>query len=199
MNRLTLATFVSIAALGVSACDSDVEEEPVITEPETIGAQDTGPVVGGPLSEEQQARYDAMDRQAVSDEYDANYEALVAGGGTEPMSGTTASATTSPTSTSTSASASGSSAGGTIMPPRGQMDFAFLDRNNDGRLSVAEYAIWAVGVNPTVPKPNDQTRPYLTQDQINEAGQTFFYFDQSGDTYLSPAEFEAARNTGRTP
>lgn len=201
MNRLTLATFASIAALGVTACGSDVEEEPVVAETETMGGEDTGPVTGGSLSEEQQARYDTMDRQAVSDEYDTNYETLSAGAGTgsEPMSASTATSSSTPSPTSTSTSSSGSSSTGTTMPPRSQMDFAFLDRNDDGRLSVAEYAIWAVGVNPTVPKQNDQTRPYLREDQINQAGQTFFYFDRSGDTYLSPDEFQAARSSARMP
>ena len=32
-----------------------------------------------------------------------------------------------------------------------------------------------------------------------KAGQTFFYFDEDGDSYLSPQEFQAARNSARTP
>ena len=79
------------------------------------------------------------------------------------------------------------------------MDFAYLDRNSDGRLSVAEYAIWAVRANPNTPVANDQTKPYISTDQINEAGQTFFYFDEDGNSYLSNAEFTTARNSARTP
>ena len=79
------------------------------------------------------------------------------------------------------------------------MDFAYLDRNSDGKLSVAEYAIWAVPSNPNPPVSNDQTKPYITTAQINEAGQTFFYFDEDGDSYLSDGEFSAARDSSRTP
>ena len=85
------------------------------------------------------------------------------------------------------------------LPARSQMDFAYLDRNSDGQLSVAEYAIWAVPANPNTPVENDQTKPYISTDQINEAGKTFFYFDEDGNTYLSDGEFTAARNSARTP
>ncbi|MBL4896924.1 MAG: hypothetical protein JKY75_08700, partial [Erythrobacter sp.] len=40
---------------------------------------------------------------------------------------------------------------------------------------------------------------YITTAQINEAGQTFFYFDEDGDSYLSDGEFSAARDSSRTP
>ena len=83
------------------------------------------------------------------------------------------------------------------MPSRSAMTFSYLDRNDDGQLSVAEYAIWALPTNPNPPEPNDDLAPHLTQDQINEAGQTFFYFDDDGDTYLSQSEFQDARNSGR--
>ena len=85
------------------------------------------------------------------------------------------------------------------MMPRSQMDFAYLDRNDDGELSVAEYAIWALPAEPLDPARNDARPPYLNQSQINEAGQTFFYFDRDGDSYLSQSEFQAARNSARTP
>ena len=104
----------------------------------------------------------------------------------------------SSTSGSGSSSAEGAMIGsGSSMPSRSQMTFSYLDRNDDGQLSVAEYAIWALPTNPNPPEPNDALGPHLTQDQINEAGQTFFYFDDDGDTYLSQEEFQDARNSGR--
>ena len=93
----------------------------------------------------------------------------------------------------------GLSSGGSDLMPRSQMDFAFLDRNDDGELSVAEYAIWALPADPDDPARNDARPPYLNQSQINEAGETFFYFDEDGDSYLSQSEFQAARNSARTP
>ncbi len=184
MRRLTLASFAPLAVLGLAACGGDAPEEEIAVDlPEVpVEVSDAGPDTSVTLNEEQQARYDAVDWQAVSDEYDQNYRTM------RDESGS-----------SMSANQSGTSGNGVMtMPPRGQMDFAFLDRNDDGKLSVAEYAIWAVGANPTTPAPNDETRPFMTQEQLNEAGQTFFHFDQDGSTYLSESEFQAARNSGRT-
>lgn len=76
------------------------------------------------------------------------------------------------------------------------MTFAQLDRNRDGKLSVAEYAIYAVGVNPVSPAPNDRKRPHATADELNRAADTFFQYDADGSTYLSPAEFMTAQHAG---
>ena len=196
MRRLTLASFAPLAVLGLAACGGDAPEEEIAVDlPEVpVEVSDAGPDTSVTLNEEQQARYDAVDWQAVSDEYDQNYRTMW------DESGSSTSANQSGQSgSSMSANQSGTSGNGVMtMPPRGQMDFAFLDRNDDGKLSVAEYAIWAVGANPTTPAPNDETRPFMTQEQLNEAGQTFFHFDQDGSTYLSESEFQAARNSGRT-
>lgn len=225
MQRHSTLALVSALALGIAACDSeDVENTPVDDIDEIADrdvnstAMDNAYPVGGDLNETQQTNYDAMDRQAVSDEYDENYDVIVA---EAPESAMTGSASGSGTSSSdgamtdsgdssgsgnsdasmsgddTMAGSSSGSSSGTMS--RGQMNFSYLDRNDDGQLSVAEYAIWAVPVDPNKPKPNDSTKPYLTQDQINEAGQTFFYFDDDGDTYLSPTEFTDARRSSRTP
>ena len=180
MKNLTILALTS-AALALSACaDNDANETAVTDTPEMatetgMMADDAMPV-GGELSENQQTAYDAMDRQAVSDEYDANRS-----------------------SPSMDASQSSDDANVNPIPPRSEMDFAYLDRNSDGKLSVAEYAIWAVPANPNTPVSNDQTKPYITTAQINEAGQTFFYFDEDGDSYLSDGEFSAARDSSRTP
>ena len=79
------------------------------------------------------------------------------------------------------------------MRSRSNMTWSYLDRNGDGQLSVAEYAIWAIPLDPTEPKRNDETQPYLTSDQANKAADSFFYYDVDGDTYLSQREFTAAR------
>jgi hypothetical protein len=100
-----------------------------------------------------------------------------------------------------SASASGSSSADTLpardpktnMRMRGSMTFSYLDRNDDGKLSVAEYAVWAIPVDPNEPKPNDAIKPYVTPDQANKAADSFFYYDRDGDTYLDRTEFMRAR------
>ena len=218
MNRLlTMTTLVSAAALGLAACDSeDVENTPVDDIDEIVDndINDEAYPVGGDLNEDQQANFDAMDSQAISDEYDRNMAdiqtEMESGGGMSEgnMGGASMSgsgsmdsddmSSDSSTSGSGSSSAEGAMIGsGSSMPSRSQMTFSYLDRNDDGQLSVAEYAIWALPTNPNPPEPNDALGPHLTQDQINEAGQTFFYFDDDGDTYLSQEEFQDARNSGR--
>ena len=214
--KFSVLAAVSGAALALAACSDDPNETPITQEaaPDMdaeVLADDAMPV-GGDLNETQQASYDAMDRQAVSDEYDTNRDNMMAesssGSGnsdamasnTDGMSGSSSEASTSTSGSSTDAMADNSASSDVAaLPARSQMDFAYLDRNSDGQLSVAEYAIWAVRANPNTPVANDQTKPYISTDQINEAGQTFFYFDEDGDSYLSNAEFTAARNSARTP
>lgn len=216
MRKCLLAS-VAAAGLALSGCDSeDVENTPVDDVDEIVDADDEGYPVAGELSEDQQANMDSLDREAASREYDTNWSAMsdgAASAGANSGSGASSSnagdagAMDSSNSQSGSGEASnsagsastGSSSSVEALRPRSQMDFAFLDRNGDGKLSVAEYAIWAVRSNPREPKPNDNTRPYTSVDQINEAGETFFYFDADGDTYLSPQEFGAARASARTP
>lgn len=211
INKFTLAATASLA-LALAACDdgAEVEEDLAVDdaamETEAVVITDDAYPVGGELDAEQQARLDAMDAEAVSEEYDRNREAMMAESGSSTTgtdssgsaamsSGDTASSGDSMTSGSETASSGTTPA----LRPRSQMDFAFLDRNDDGELSVAEYAIWAVPANPRTPAENDETRPYLTPDQINEAGRTFFYFDRDGDTYLSQSEFMNARNSAIAP
>lgn len=214
--KFSVLAAVSGAALALAACSDDPNETPITQEaaPDMdaeVLAEDAMPV-GGDLNETQQASYDAMDRQAVSDEYDTNRDSMMAesssGSGNsetmasnaDSMSGFSSEASTSTSGSSTDAMADNSASSDVAaLPARSQMDFAYLDRNSDGQLSVAEYAIWAVRANPNTPVANDQTKPYISTDQINEAGQTFFYFDEDGDSYLSNAEFTAARNSARTP
>lgn len=73
------------------------------------------------------------------------------------------------------------------------MSFEQLDEDHNGKLSVAEFAVFATGLDPTAPKPNDQKMPYATADQLNTAADSFFYYDQNGDTYLQPDEFARAK------
>ena len=204
---------VSTAALALTACSDQQDETPITQEAaddmDVVVMDEDAMPVGGELNETQQASYDAMDRQAVSDEYDTNRDTMMAeSSSTSDNSGAMASSGTNSSGNDMSGgnmsddSMSGDSMGASDpapIPPRSQMDFAYLDRNSDGRLSVAEYAIWAVRANPNTPVENNQTKPYISTDQINEAGQTFFYFDEDGDSYLSDSEFTTARNSARTP
>lgn len=206
-QQLTITTFVSAAALSLAACDSqDVENTPVDDIDEIVDEDvpEEGYPVGGELDEAQQANFDAMDWQAVSDEYDSNLADMQAERtSSSEMQGSSTSSGNSMTADSTSnddgstMSDSTSDMSGSPMPSRSDMNFSYLDRNEDGQLSVAEYAIWALPTDPNPPVQNDARGPHLTQDEINTAGQTFFYFDDDGDTYLSQEEFQDARNSSR--
>lgn len=82
---------------------------------------------------------------------------------------------------------------GTNMRARQNMTWSYLDRNDDFKLSVAEYAIWAIPLDPDAAVANDAGPVQLTDDQINKAADSFFYYDVDGDTYLDQREFTAAR------
>ncbi len=203
---LTMTTLVSAAAFGLAACDSeDVENTPVDDIDEIVDndVDDEPYPLGGDLNEDQQANYDAMDSQAVSDEYDRNMadmqSEMESNGAMSDgeMGGASMSDENSAGNSDDAGAESAMNGSGSSMPARSEMTFSYLDRNDDGQLSVAEYAIWALPTDPNPPEPNDARGPHLTQDEINEAGQTFFYFDDDGDSYLSQDEFQDARNSGR--
>ncbi len=186
------------AALALGACGSDeVEEEIKEDDEEVVGVVVTDDAfpVAGPLDADRQARMDTLDIEATTAEYDRNYAAIMA----EAHSGVdmdSSSGSDSDTSGDMSDTAKATTASFT-MPSRSEMSFGWLDRNDDGKLSVAEYAVWALPTNPMQPEPNDARPPFLTSEQINEAGRTFFYFDDDGSTYLSEDEFMDAQNSSR--
>ncbi|MEX0342708.1 MAG: hypothetical protein AB3N06_08980 [Erythrobacter sp.] len=76
---------------------------------------------------------------------------------------------------------------------RKNMTGGYRDRNDDNRLSVAEYAIWAIPLNPQNEALNDRGEPELKAETINKAADSFFYYDFDGDSWLDRREFTAAR------
>ncbi|WP_156839632.1 EF-hand domain-containing protein [Novosphingobium aquimarinum] len=200
MKHLVAVPLIAVA-LSLSGCDN-TEEVPVQetqTEPGVAVIADDAYPVGQPLNAQQQANFDAMDRDAVAEEYGTILVAATPAENPQMNSGMGTSDPSNADATATPDAMNSNAGSGGAPMPRSQMDFTYLDRNNDGKLSVAEYAIWAARVDPTDPKANDQKRPYLSPEQINEAGTTFFYFDDDGDTFLSPSEFDQARASARTP
>ncbi|WP_188054880.1 hypothetical protein [Sphingosinithalassobacter sp. CS137] len=213
----------ALAAAGVlAACNAEPEVEPVETTALEDNTYVAVPVpvdmMNVTLSPEQQQRRSGLDQagyyrdvRTLEDEYLATVEATPIPGGTGNMSGGSdmastdsggtmsgsAGSTSSDTTTmsdstgSTMSGSAGSMASGGM--DTGRMTFEELDRNDDGQLSVAEFAIYAVGLDPNAPKPNDETMPYARPEQLNRAADGFFYYDTNGDTYLQPDEFAAAR------
>jgi hypothetical protein len=192
----------ALAALIVAGCDARDDTE-IVTPADEVGIgveDDDAYPVGGTMTPEQQGNFEEFDRDAAMSEYETNRSAMTA----SDMNGQAMSGGNGAMSETTQADASAGATGSAATPapslrPRSQMDFAFLDRNSDGQLSVGEYAIWAVRANPATSAPNDQTRPFISTEHLNEAGQTFFYFDENADSYLSRSEFDTARSSARTP
>lgn len=194
--KMTLAAATGLA-LTLAACG---DEPDVVAEDEVAMADQTmaEPVAAEfdplsrdyVLSDEARERRTAFDMEAFNTEYgELRDQPNRASSGDQGMEGS--GTTGSNGNMAASNSASGNM--GSSMPSRSEMDWAYLDRNSDGRLSVAEYAIWAIPVDPNEPKPNDERKPYVTADQANRAADSFFYYDQDGDTYLSQSEFSNAR------
>ena len=158
-------------------------------------------VVDYDLTPDQQARRDAVDMNAYRDEVKKyEDEDRKAGGSamagddsaTSAQNNMTASAGEGSSDGNMSASASGGSSLSAGANPE-DVTFEELDRNDDGKLSVAEFAIYSIGLDAGAKKPNDQLRPYANDEQLNRAANGFFHFDTNGDTYLEPGEFAAAK------
>lgn len=75
------------------------------------------------------------------------------------------------------------------LPARGDMNFAWLDRDGDGKLSVAEFALWEIPVQSSVAAGRPRS---LSDEQLTKTASVFFSNDVDGDTLLSEREFAAA-------
>lgn len=202
-NRIFTSAGAAALALTLAACAEDpVDNTVTVPEATPVAVIDFDPLVPVyTLTPVQRTARDAYDMSAMETEYagyrDSTGEPSAMSGGS-PSSANNMNATNSPntgTANSSGDMATGSPANTMSqgMPARSAMDWAYLDRNSDGKLSVAEYALWAIPVDPNEPKRNDQTKPYLNADQANKAADSFFFFDQDGTTYLSQEEFARAR------
>jgi hypothetical protein len=182
--RAAVAGCSALALL--AACDN----EPDIVEGDAV----EGPVaVVDPLvpvytlTPEQQQRRDVLDMPELQRDYASYVEA-------DRQSASASDGAAGASGDASSGNAGNADPTAHTMPSPVNMTFADLDRNDDDRLSVAEWAIYAVGLDPTVKKgQDDQTPPYATAEQLNRAADGFFAHDSNGDTYLQQAEFQQAR------
>lgn len=204
ITRKTTLVLATGMAFALAAC-GDNEAETVVPDPALVETEAGMVVDFDPmtrdyvLDEAATTRRAAFDADAFNREYEgyrndisteqdtdestaAERQADMAG--TDGATQTAASATPRPMGTRDATS---------NMRARSDMGWSYLDRNDDGKLSVAEYAIWAIPLDPANPKPNDETKPFVTAEQANKAADSFFYYDRDGDTYLSQREFTSAR------
>ena len=194
MRRVATIAMTGAAALALAACGGgdeidEAETAALATEAATTPAEFDPMTRDYTLSEEQQARRGEFDETVFQDEY-RGYRGEIMGERDEEVADTGG---TGAEAVGTSAPASTRDAV-TNMRVRSEMSWSYLDRNSDGQLSVAEYAIWAIPLDPTEPEANDETAPFLTSEEANKAADSFFYYDTDGDTYLSQREFTAARS-----
>ena len=192
---------LALAACGDAADDEVIEAEP-IEDVDTVAVVTYDPMTRDyALTPDQRQRRDAYDMDAMQTEFAGYHDEIVAEGGASGGTGDAAGSMNAEAGTTDAAdqnndamaSTSGASnSGDGAAHARSIMNWAYLDRNDDEQLSVAEYAIWALPMDPTEPVPND-TAPYLTSEEANKVADSFFFYDRDGNTYLSEQEFAAAR------
>lgn len=88
--------------------------------------------------------------------------------------------------------AAGESGGGAGGASAGATSFAGLDRDNDARLSPAEYAIYNLASETPARQgaTNDEQPPFVSDEALNRSATDFRRLDANGDFFLSPEEFQ---------
>lgn len=185
-TSLIAASSLALALAGCGEQDAAETEEAVVAQP----AAEYDPMAQDyTLSEAAAERRAEFDADAFNAEYDG-YRAEVLEETDEPAADASGKDTQNASPSQQAAPVRDANSN---MKARADMNWSYLDRNEDGKLSVAEYAIWAVPLDPDAPKENDETKPYVSAEQANKAADSFFYYDVNGDTYLSQREFTSAR------
>lgn len=74
----------------------------------------------------------------------------------------------------------------------GAVGFSGLDRDNDSRLSPAEYAIHALPSETPARQgaTDDENPPYVSDEALNRAATSFRRLDRDGNFFLSEQEFQ---------
>lgn len=205
MKLTTNICLAGTALLALAACDDadDAAVEPLDTEPEAVAVvTDFDPMTRDyALDPQAQSRREGFDEQAFRTEYGGYHDELVREQGQgnaaadqgNADSGMSDSGNTGNTGNTGADTSTQSGDDANSMRARENMTFEYLDRNDDNRLSVAEYAIWAIPVSPQHQAMNDQGQPELRADAINKTADSFFYYDRNGDSYLDSEELAAAR------
>ncbi len=153
-------------ALALAACGEKEAAEPATeqTEEVAVAPQEFDPASRDyTLSAAAQERRDGFDQAAFMSEFDG-YRADAA----------------------PKADAAGAD-GAATAADRGAMNWSSLDRDADANLTVAEYAIWAIALDPAAADAK------VTAEQAAKAADSFFYYDLDGDGFLSQREFTSAR------
>ena len=165
MNFPIKTTALSTLALALAACGDDVADDPVVgsemADTETAMVDEYDPMTRDyMLGDEAQTRRDAFDADAFRSEY-RTYRDEVAAEQVEQADDGDAAQDMSEDEREEMTAASQERDKQTNMRLRQNMTWGYLDRNDDDQLSVAEYAIWAIPLNPQHEAMNDQGQPEL--------------------------------------
>ena len=152
-------------ALALSACGGGADEaETAEVAPEPAAT----PTASDPLereyelTEEQQERRDGFDEAAFREEYTGFRDEIMS----DLESGEL-----------------------TALPSRDDMDWSFMDRDEDGGLSLAEYAIWGLPI-----ETETGGAPEITSEDAGTLADSFYHYDIDGDSEISQREFTVARS-----
>ena len=193
-----LAPTAAAAALILSACGDDRETQTAdlnLTSPEAGAAGAGGPdaVVIYPIGTEASLEANAMRSEVERMQREQSGGAAQAGAADAAgQSGNQMSGTMTGTEGGNTQGAAAQAGGGASGAAGGGASFAALDRDADGRLSPAEYAIHALpGETPARQgATNDEKPPYVSDEALNKVATSFRGLDSNGDFFLSDSEFK---------
>lgn len=167
-RRLCISALATATALTLSACGET--EEPVV-----VPVADTGGAIAPDMNQ-------SIDGAAGGQQAGTTYEA-----GTEASLESTQLRTEV---TRLQEESSGDAAAKEDRPSDRTAAYTWLDRNQDGRLSPAEYALYEL--DDVGPAPNDEKAPSVSDEALNKIVMEFRRQDANGDFFLSQSEFVPA-------
>lgn len=178
IKRTTTLSMAAGLAFALPACG----ETSAIDEQVVADAEEAVPVLV--LTPNQRTNYERLDREEVRQEYGEIRE--------EAVKAIRAAAPDADAATDDNTAKGEDTAEMSTSWLRDEMDFSFLDRNDDGQLSVAEFAIWKMVPLDLNETGRSDAQASLTDDEIDDAARSFFYYDTDGNSYLDPDEFSIA-------
>lgn len=201
-RNLRLAPTAAAAALILTACGDGAETQTAdanLTAPEAGVAGAGGPdmvviyPVGTAASLEPNAMRGEVERLQREQGGGAAQSGTAGQAGAAETSNQMAGATGNQAAgTQTGGQSAPQPGGGTSGSSAGAAGFTGLDRDGDGRLSPAEYAIHAIpGETPARQgATNDEKPPYVSDEALNQVVTSFRKLDTNGDFFLSDTEFK---------
>lgn len=198
-------TLAAAAVLTLGACGDDAEQE-VAEANMAAPAGDLAPdaVIIYPAGTEASLEANAMRTEVERLQREGGTAAMAGGAGTQAegaagnmamgnqSGGTAMTGAGNQSGTAGTAGGQTGNQGGSAGSAGAAAGMAGLDRDNDGRLSPAEYAIHALPSETPARQgaTNDQKPPYVSDEALNQVVTSFRRLDRNGDFFLSAEEFQ---------